>query len=147
MKQNRTNQENPDTANFADLLNAAGLTDQEAAKASSLHVNTVKKIVRGDHVHPNSRLKLFRTLRPTSDTTVLQYPKSVMREVPKVSDYTPQAKKHAVQKLAEQLSREVFELTLELVAGRAKLSESEYDEMVGLVDLARTTLTNAKPKT
>jgi len=44
------------------LFTDSQLTPQEAADQSGLHINTVKKILKGDRVHPNSRTKLQRAL-------------------------------------------------------------------------------------
>lgn len=146
MTQRRTNQEDPKSADFPNLLRASGLTQQEAARAASLHINTVKKIIRGTAVHPNSRLKLFRALRQAVDAKVIAYPATAKREIPEIADFSPEAKKYAVQQFAEKLSRESFDLAIELVAGRTKLSEDEFSQILGLIDLARTTLTSAHAK-
>lgn len=139
MKNPRTNHEDASTADFSAMLRAARLTEQEAAKAAALHINTVKKIVRGERVHPNSRLKLFRCLRQAT-SLVVSHPSAVNRDVLSIADRSPETKRLAVQQHAENLARAAGELSVEVVAGRVTLREDEFAKISGFIKLALASL-------
>jgi hypothetical protein len=135
-----TNHEDSEHVDFLKLLSNAGLTDQEAADAASLHVNTVKKIVRRDHVHPNSRLKLYRALRHVIDAAVVVNAEPTKLRLQSAGEFSIGARKQAVLMQAESLSRAAFELAHGLTGQGASLARRDYEQICSYIELARLSL-------
>ncbi len=142
----RTNQENHDHADYRSLLAKAGLTEQEAAKAAELHINTVKKIIRGDHVHSNSRLKLYRILRQAVEAPVVPFADAMGPRIKRAGDIPLGAKTQAVLAHADALSSAALDLAHSLTRENATLAKGDFDRFLKHIELARAVLLQVKGK-
>lgn len=138
----KTNQGGIDNAHLRSLVKKAGLTEQEVAKAAGLHINTVKKILRNDHVHDNSKLKLERALTQIARSyqPLSAHSASSVPLYAPGSDNSINARKIAVLALADELAKVTNELVLELNKSGGSLDHDEVVRIARCLDLARQTL-------
>lgn len=133
-------------ANQADLqgrrtiqqFQASKLTEQEAADLAGLHVNTVKKILRGTRVHRHSLLKLERALQAPPSSSESQNVQSVQPLHPSGTTSAARAQVRQAIMQADGLHRLVGDLARAAAGRRASITIQEISELATLLRLTET---------
>jgi hypothetical protein len=122
------------------LLLESGRTEQEIAVLAELHINTVKKIFRDDHVHHNSITKLERALRQAIEAKKLSGSLPVHRLYERASPQSNSARKRNIIEQSELLAREMSELVLELGKSGDAFQLLEVEQISNCLRFAQSAL-------